>query len=234
MSDEQAGNASYGQEAGTPSETPQEQQPQYVTRDDLQKFGDEIVERTTRAVQGLTDKQESRVEKRLKEWEARLGYTPSPQTRERAKAELELQELEQTNGGGDVPAPSQAIDPKVRRETNVKTVQLLAKYGADFDDLTGIQTDPSKITPDEYLKQAEAILQKKFQPAAAPSQPDQPPNLAHVPSMGTAGTAIGADRLEKLTQRLFEIQALGAAALTNKELKKERTEIVKEMESLGK
>ena len=233
MSDEQAGNASYGTEAGTPSATPQEQTPQYVTKDDLQKFGDEIVERTTRAVQGLTDKQESRVEKRLKEWEARLGYTPSPQTRERAKAELELQELEQTNGGGAVPTPSQAIDPKVK-ETRVKTVQLLAKYGADYDDLAGIQTDPSRIAPDEYLKQAEAILQKKFQPAAAPSQPDQPPNLAHVPSMGTAGTAIGADRLEKLTQRLFEIQALGASALTNRELKKERADIVKEMESLGK
>jgi len=46
----------------------------------------------------LTDKQESRVEKRLKQWEQQLGFAPTPQLREQARTQLALQELEQLDG----------------------------------------------------------------------------------------------------------------------------------------
>jgi len=235
MSDEQTGTASYGQEEGTPSEPIQEQQPQYVTRDDLKKFGDEIIEQTKRAVQGLTDKQESRVEKRLKQWEQQLGFAPTPQLREQARTQLALQELEQLDGERPAQVASQPLDPKIK-EANKKLFKLLAQHDADLDELQGIDMNPATNPPDQFLQQVEAKLKSLHPAAPATPQQNQPANLAHVPTLGASGTPIGGTREEQLTKRLMELQEkeLDPRFLGKKDLKKEREDILAELRSLGK
>jgi hypothetical protein len=234
MSDEQVGNTSYGQEAGTPSEPVQEQTPQYVTVDNFKTLRDEVIEEVKRIAQGLTDKQENRVDRKLKEWEQRLGYTPSPQLREQAKNQLALQELEQVSGGTPSQAASQPIDPIVK-DTNRKLLKMLAQYDADFDDLAGIDMNPATNPPGQFLTQVEAKLKSRAPAAPAQQQPvTQPANPTHVPSMGMSGTPIGGTRLEQLTKRLEQIQAMGVQAMNNRALKKERGDIVAELETLGK
>ncbi len=196
------------QEAGLPSGEDTGAEPKYVTEETLQRMLAERDEQLKRSFQSLTDKQVSRVEKTLKQWEQRMseeGLPVDDQLRQQARNRLALRELELMD---DEPARNvgHRIDPRIEA-VRAKEKELKARYGVDLspDDDEYYDVNFSHPNPDRYIVQYESALRAKAERLNPHAQSQAQGNPAsRVPA--PAGAATG-NNIDNLTNELGKLQA---------------------------
>lgn len=149
---------------------PAEGKPDYVTRADLEAFKTAIVEEARRAAQSLTDRQESRVEKRLREWQDQMkrdGVSVTPQMVERGREQLALAELTGAAKGGAAKPQPDANDPPelvaLKQYVTRRADKLMQSIGVTLEQDDPEFSEVKFVTddPDEYLESLEAAAKKK-------------------------------------------------------------------------
>lgn len=196
------------QDAGQPSGEGMGAEPKYVTEETLERMLAERDEQLKRSFQSLTDKQVSRVDKKLKQWEQRMteeGLPVDDQLRQQARSRLALRELELME---DEPAQGvdHRIDPRIEA-VRAKENELKAQYGVDLspNDDEYYDVNFSHPNPDRYLVQYENALRAKAERLNphAQSQPQGNP-ASRVPA--PAGSATGSN-IDNLTTELGKLQS---------------------------
>jgi len=210
--------------------------PEYVTRKDLEEWGNKFTETITRSVQSLTDKQESRVQKDLKAWkEAMIAQGVHPTDAMINQKTLQLAEREADKViSRDAPAQApSAIDPAVKA-VNLRWAKLIAEHDFMLE-----QDDPEiglldfNDPPSTFQAKLEQAFAKKAARVGSASQTVPPVQTDPRARMPITNGAPASGTLEQLTRRLTEIQKADPAKL-NPALSKEREQILKEMKALGK
>ncbi len=201
MSDEQQATYPGTAEPGQASPL-QGAPPKYVTEEGLLAFKEEVL----RAVQSMTDKQQSRVDKRLSDWETKRnaeGRKVTPQEKEAARVAFEVQELE-SDGGQPAQAVAPALDPNVAK-VNARIVQLNAEAGAEigpddpeYDEINW-SVNPKDPQGTRFLSTYEKKLKEKKARLAAQTLPANP---ARVP--GPTGAASG-DLMAEYKQEIAKV-----------------------------
>lgn len=193
---------------------PQESKPDYVTRADLEAFKISVIEEARRQAQSLTDRQEGRVEKRLREWTDQLkkdGVNVTPQMVERGREQLALQELTGAAKGKTAMSDPEASDPPdlavLKQYVARRAEKILKGIGVTVE-----RTDPefSEIKfitddPDEYLETLEAAATKKLERLQAS------PGARAPMSVGGAGT--GGDLMSQYRREIMSAPPGSEAAL---------------------
>lgn len=196
-------------EEGQSSQPEGEAQPKFVTVEDLTA----LEERLKRRLQSLTDKQESRISKRLREWEERAkaqGFEVDDQMRQEARRREVLRLLDEEGEIEPAQADLPRIDPAVKAKieaTNARYAELQREYGVTLTDSDPEYWDVNwrHRDPERFLKQAEAALKEKAervgkQPGAQSQSLSSPSTTAPSPR-GTAGASI-----DEMTQELGRLQ----------------------------
>lgn len=232
MSDESLVDYRPGEEGGTPSPEPPVEKPDYVTRKDLDEWGNQLTEKITRSVQSLTDKQESRVADKLKKWTEALktqGVVPSDAMVNQKRLELATKEADRAITEDAPPRqvlPEGLTQQKVAEEQariQARMAELETEFGVKLEDDEIREIDWSfNNKPERIIRSLERMFRDKASTTA--SAPRVTPNVARVP----APSGASGNRIEQLNQRLVQIQR-DDPFKKNKDLTKERDEILKEL-----
>lgn len=197
-----------------PTGQPQDSAPDYVTRADLEAFKTAVVEEARRAAQSLTDRQESRVEKRLREWTEQMkrdGVTVTPQMVERGREQLALQELTGGAKGKAANPDPEAIDPPelaaLKAYVGRRADKILKGIGVTLEQNDPEFSEVKFVTddPDEYLETLEAAAKKKAERL-------QTPTGARAP-MSVGGAPQGGPLMEQYRREVLKVRPGSEAAL---------------------
>lgn len=222
-------NAVYAPEStqeGQPVQ-PEQKQPEYVTKEVLRTELDEF----WKNVQKFTGKQESRIAKKLEEWEAKVqdqGIQVTPEMRKTATDRIALSMLED-EGQAQTNPPANDLAAKVI----ARRMQIAQDNGGeltpDDDEYWEVNFTPDPRDPDgsKFLKTYEKKLKERNERKTASQLP---PNPARAP--GPSGAPSG-DQEQQLTERLNYIQRVDPWG-GDPALKKEREEINGKMRQLGR
>lgn len=211
---------------------------QVLTVGKFQELKKELLGEVGRMLQSQTDKTEGRLRKQLEaklqklEAQAKeMGVSAEAITQ--ARTRIESEELLSSVADQGQPAQAGLTEPVSRpspaeiEETNRQIADLSDKYGVSLfaRDEEFKSVDWQSPEPKKVLEQVEEALKKKAERLDKPLPPPPASPQARMPSVG--GAASGST-LEKLTQRLNEIQTLDPFK-RNPELNKEREQVIREM-----
>jgi len=240
MSDEPVDVLATPEQEGTPEPTvPQftgepgkaEDESKPVTRAELRTLFSDFTEETKRAIQSMTDKQESRLRKeldaKLKPLDEMLQHSGLSES---DKADVRKQaikdEIMRSYKENLTPAQVGKVAPEVEdtvKAVNQQAADMLKSLGVDEPDWTDpiwkeVKTDG---TAREYLSTLRTAAVKV---AASEGQPGRSPGMLQ-------GTPGGSPRIDQLVRRLSEIQEIDPYS-RNRELTAERKKINREMDEL--
>ena len=214
---------------GEPGKVEDESKP--VTRAELRALFSDFTEETKRAIQSMTDKQESRLRKeldaKLKPIDERLLHSGLSET-DKADVRKQFIKEEILRSARENPAPAQdgKVPPEVEdtvKAVNQQATDMLKALGVDEPDWADpiwkeVKTDG---TAREYLSTLRTAAVKV---AASEGQPGRSPGMLQ-------GTPGGSPRIDQLVKRLTEIQEIDPFG-RNRDLAAERKKINREMDEL--
>jgi hypothetical protein len=242
MSDEPADVLATPEQEGTPEpQVPQftgepgkvEDESKPVTRSELRILFSDFTEETKRAIQSMTDKQESRLRKdldaKIKPLDEMLqhsGLSDSDKSDMRKQAIKD--EIMRSYKENLAPAQVGKVSPEAEetvKAVNLQAADMLKALGVEEPDWSDPVWKEVKTggTAREYLSTLRATAVKV---AASEGQVGRSPGML-------GGSPIGTPKLEQLTRRLQEIQDVDPH-FQNRELTKEREQIQKDMVALEK
>lgn len=180
-----------------PAET-QDQQPQYLTRQEAQRLLDEVEKRAVSRAQGLVDKSGDRVMKKIQadiasleqglKLQRDMGLTVTPEQEEAMKAKLIQTAMtaplpEEKPAESAQATSSPAIDPITADA--IRLQEAAGTWIVEGDpELSAIKTSGS---PYEFLKSVETAIAAKKQRTQSPPQPERTATNA---GAGASGSAI--------------------------------------------